>query len=291
MAGPGGWTGFLKLSFVTCAVRMVPAVTASEHIRFHMINPETGNRIRMKPHDAETDEVVDRADLVKGYEYDKDEYVVFEDAELDDLKIEASHTIEIVRFVKERDIDRRYFDEPYYLIPDGKVAVEAYKVIQEAVAAEKLVGLATLVMANRERPVAIEPRARGLLVTRLRAPEDLRDDEPFFEDIPEKPADRQMVDMAKTLIDKMSGKFDPKLFEDHYQAALQTLVEAKLKGVKPKLPKAPRTAEVINLFDALKKSVAGSDAETPTRKNGKNGKSGRKVVSLANRRRKRAKAS
>jgi DNA end-binding protein Ku len=288
VAGPGGWTGFLKLSFVTCAVRMMPAVTASEHIRFHLINPETGNRIRMKPHDAESDEVVDRADLVKGYEYDKDEYVVFEDDELDDLKIEASHTIEIVRFVKESDIDRRYFDDPYYLIPDGKVAVEAYKVIQEAIAAEKLVGLATLVMANRERPVAIEPRGRGLLVTRLRAPEDLRDDEPLFEDIPDKPADKQMVDMAKTLIDKMSGKFDPKLFEDRYQAALQTLVEAKLKGVKPKLPKAPRSAEVINLFDALKKSVAGSGATAPARKNGKGG---RKVVSLAQRRRKRAKAS
>jgi DNA end-binding protein Ku len=288
VAEPGGWTGFLKLSFVTCAVRMIPAVTASDRISFHMINPETGNRIRMKPHDAETDEVVERSDLVKGYEYDKDEYVLFEDDEIAKLKIEASHTIEITRFVKADDIDRRYFDSPYYLVPDGKVAVEAYKVIQEAVAAEDLVGLATLVMANRERPVAIEPRGRGLLVTRLRAPEDLRDDEPLFEHIPEKPADKQMVDMAKTLIDKMSGKFDPKLFEDRYQAALQELVEAKLKGVKPKLPKAPRTAEVINLFDALKKSVAGSGGSASARKPAKGG---RKVVSLANRRRKRAKAS
>jgi DNA end-binding protein Ku len=288
VAEPGGWTGFLKLSFVTCAVRMVPAVTSSDHIRFHMINPETGNRIRMKPHDAETDDVVERADLVKGYEYDKDEYVLFEDDEISKLKIEASHTIEIARFVKAEDIDRIYFDEPYYLVPDGKVAIEAYKVIQEAIAAEKLVGLATLVMANRERPVAIEPRGRGLLVTRLRAPEDLRDEEPLFDSIPDKPADKQMVEMAETLIEKMSGKFDPKLFEDRYQSALQTLVEAKLKGVKPKLPKAPRSAEVINLFDALKKSVAGTDAATPARKNGKGG---RKVVSLAHRRRKRAKAS
>ncbi len=288
MAEPGGWTGFLKLSFVTCAVRMVPAVSSSDRIRFHMINPETGNRIRMKPHDAETDDVVERADLVKGYEYDKDEYVLFEDDEISKLKIEASHTIEIVRFVKAEDIDRIYFDEPYYLVPDGKVAIEAYKVIQDAIAAESLVGLATLVMANRERPVAIEPRGRGLLVTRLRAPEDLRDEEPLFDSIPDKPADRQMVEMAKTLIEKMSGKFDPKLFEDRYQSALQTLVEAKLKGVKPKLPKAPRSAEVINLFDALKKSVAGTGAAVPARKNAKGG---RKVVSLANRRRKRAKAS
>jgi DNA end-binding protein Ku len=288
VAEPGGWTGFLKLSFVTCAVRMIPAVSASDKISFHMINPDTGNRIRMKPHDAETDEVVDRADLVKGYEFDKDEYVLFEDDEISKLKIEASHTIEITRFVKADEIDRRYFDSPYYLVPDGKVAVEAYKVIQEAIAAEDLVGLATLVMANRERPVAIEPRGRGLVVTRLRAAEDLRDDEPLFENIPDQPADKQMVDMAKTLIDKMSGKFDPKLFEDRYQAALQQLVEAKLKGVKPKLPKAPRTAEVINLFDALKKSVAGTGAEGPARKSAKGG---RKVVSLANRRRKRAKAS
>jgi DNA end-binding protein Ku len=257
-AAVGTWKGFLKLSFVTCAVRMTPAVSSAEHISFHLINPETGNRVRMKTHDAETDEIIERKDLVKGYEYEKGQYALIDDEEMKALRLESTRTIDIERFVPLSDIDRRYFDTPYYLVPDNKMAMESYRVIQEATAQEKLVGIARLVMANRERVVAIEPRDRGMIVTTLRSPEELRDYGPLFEEIDDKALDKEMVKMAKQLIERMTGPFEPKMFEDRYQTALHELVQAKLKGIEPNLPKPARTAQVINLFDALKRSVETS---------------------------------
>jgi DNA end-binding protein Ku len=264
----GSWKGFLKLSFVTCAVKLTPATTSTDQVHFHMINPDTGHRVKMKPHDAETDEVLERSDLVKGYEHEKGEYIVFEKDELDELKIESSKTIDILRFVEAEEIDRRYFDTPYYLVPDGKVAMEPFRVIQEAIEQEGLVGIANLVIANRERVVALEPKDRGLILTTLRSPEELRDYKPLFEEIDKKSLDKEMVGLAKKVIDQMAGDFDPNMFEDHYQTALRELVEAKLKGVKPKGPKPKQTAEVINLFEALKRSAkqsGSSDSERHTR--------------------------
>jgi DNA end-binding protein Ku len=255
MAAAGTWKGFLKLSFVTCAVRLTPAVTGAERVSFHLINPETGNRVRMKTHDAETDEIIERKDLVKGYEYEKGQYALIDDEEIKALRIESTRTIDIERFVPLSDIDRRYFDTPYYLVPDNKMAVESYRVIQEAAAQEKLIGIAKLVMANRERVVAVEPRDNGMIVTTLRSPDELREYQPLFEEIDKKPLDKEMVKMAKQLIERMTGPFDPKMFEDRYQAALHELVEAKIKGVAPHLPKPAQTGQVINLFEALKRSV------------------------------------
>jgi DNA end-binding protein Ku len=255
MAAAGTWKGFLKLSFVTCAVRLTPAVTGAERVSFHLINPETGNRVRMKTHDAETDEIIERKDLVKGYEYEKGQYVLIDDDELKALRIESTRTINIERFVPLSDIDRRYFDTPYYLVPDNKMAMESYRVIQEAVAQEKLIGIAKLVMANRERVVAVEPRENGIIVTTLRSPDELREYQPLFEEIDDKALDKEMVKMAKQLIERMTGAFDPQMFEDRYQAALHELVAAKIKGVEPHLPKPAQTGQVINLFEALKRSV------------------------------------
>lgn len=255
MATAGTWKGFLKLSFVTCAVRLTPAVTGAERVSFHLINPETGNRVRMKTHDAETDEVIDRKDLVKGYEYEKGQYALIDDEEIKALRIESTRTIDIERFVSLADIDRRYFDTPYYLVPDNKMAMESYRVIQEAAAQEKLVGIAKLVMANRERVVAVEPRDNGMIVTTLRSPDEVREYQPLFEEIDDKPLDKEMVKMAKQLIERMTGPFDPAMFEDRYQAALHELVEAKIKGIAPHLPKPEKTGQVINLFEALKRSM------------------------------------
>jgi len=273
MAAAGTWKGFLKLSFVTCAVRLTPAVTGAERVSFHLINPETGNRVRMKTHDAETDDVIERKDLVKGYEYEKGQYALIDDEEIKALRIESTRTIDIERFVPLSDIDRRYFDTPYYLLPDNKMAMESYCVIQEAAAQEKLVGIAKLVMANRERVVAIEPRDNGMIVTTLRSPDELREYQPLFEEIDDKPLDKEMVKMAKQLIERMTGDFDPSMFEDRYQAALHELVEAKIKGVTPHLPKPTQTGQVINLFEALKRSMettkeagkAGGRETRPTR--------------------------
>jgi DNA end-binding protein Ku len=258
MATAGTWKGFLKLSFVTCAVRLTPATTGAERVSFHLINPETGNRVRMKTHDAETDDVIERKDLVKGYEYEKGQYALIDDEEIKTLRIESTRTIDIERFVPLTDIDRRYFDTPYYLVPDNKMAMESYRVIQEAAAQEKLVGIAKLVMANRERVVAVEPRDNGMIVTTLRSPDELREYQPLFDEIDEKPIDKEMIKMAKQLIERMTGPFDPAMFEDRYQAALHELVEAKIKGVAPHLPKPAQTGQVINLFEALKRSVETS---------------------------------
>jgi DNA end-binding protein Ku len=255
VAAAGTWKGFLKLSFVTCAVRLNPATTAAENVSFHLINPETGNRVRMKTHDAETDDVLDRKELKRGYEYEKGQYVLMDEDEIKSLKIESTGTIDIERFTPLDEIDRRYFDTPYYLVPDTKMAMESYRVIQEAIAEEKLVGIAKLVMSNRERVVAIEPRDRGMIITTLRSPDEVRDYQPLFEEIDDKPLDREMVKLAKQLIEKMTGPFDPKMFEDRYQNALHELVESKLKGEKLHLPEPKQTGQVINLFEALKKSV------------------------------------
>lgn len=270
----GNWKGFLKLGFVTCAVKLAPATTATDQIRFHLINPETGSRVKMTPHDAETGDPVERKSLVKGYEHEKGQYVLLDNDEIDKLKIESSHTIDISRFVPLADIDRRYFENPYYLVPDGKVAMEPFRVIQEAITQETLIGIATLVMANRERVVAIEPRDRGMIVTTLRSPDELRDYAPLFDEIDDKPLDKDMVKLAKQLISQMTGAFDPAMFRDRYQAALQELVSAKLKGVKPRLAKPTHSAEVVNLFEALKKSVAQAAKEpagqrAPERRGGK----------------------
>jgi DNA end-binding protein Ku len=254
------WKGFLKLSFVTCAVRMTPAITASEHVSFHLINPETGNRVRMKTHDAETDDILERKDLKRGYEYEKGQYVLLDEDEIKALKIESTGTIDIERFTPLAEIDRRYFDTPYYLVPDTKMAMESYRVIQEAIAEENLIGIAKLVMSNRERVVAIEPRDRGMIVTTLRSPDEVRDYQPLFEEIDDKPVDREMVKLAKQLIERMTGPFDPTMFEDRYQAALHELVQSKLKGVEPHLPEPKQTGQVINLFEALKKSVESTGA-------------------------------
>jgi DNA end-binding protein Ku len=255
MPAAGTWKGMLKLSFVTCAVRLIPATSDAEHVSFHLINPDTGNRIRMKTHDAETDDVIDRKDLVKGYEYEKDKYVLLDESEIDALRIESMHTLDIARFVNVSDIDRRYFDTPYYLVPNNKMAGESYRVIQQAMAQENLIGIAKLVVANRERVVAIEPRERGFVVTTLRSPDELRDFESLFQEIEKKSLDREMIKMAKQLIERMVGAFEPKMFEDTYQEALRDLVAAKQKGIKPARPKPTRTGNVINLFEALQKSV------------------------------------
>jgi DNA end-binding protein Ku len=265
MPGASSWKGFLKLSFVTCAVRLTPATTDTEHVHFHLINPDTGNRIKMKPHDADTDEVLARKELVKGYEYEKGNYTLMDDEEIDALKIESTQTIDIERFVRVADIDRRYFDTPYYLVPGNKMAIESYKVIQQSIAEEKLIGIAKLVMAGRERVVAIEPREHGLIVTTLRSPDELRDYEELFDEIDNKSLNKEMLKLGKQLIGRMTGSFDPKIFEDRYQEALRELVEAKTKGIERKQPKVERPSNVVNLFDALKKSVESRSGSAASR--------------------------
>jgi DNA end-binding protein Ku len=262
------WNGYLRLSLVTCAVRLYPATTESRKIRFHLINPETGNRISMRAHDAETGEELERSSLVKGYEYDRKRYVTLTNEELDHIKLESTKTIEIERFVDVREIDVNYFDAPYFIVPDGKVAAEAYTVIRDAMAEEKVAGIGRVVLTSREHPLIVQAAEGGLTMTTLRAKDELRDASDYFSEIPEVKIDKRMVEMAKSIIEKMKGEFEPGFFTDRYQDALHELVQAKVKGLPVKEQPEPEPTNVVNLFDALKRSLNESPRKgpAPTRK-------------------------
>jgi DNA end-binding protein Ku len=257
------WNGYLRLSLVTCAVRLYPATTESRKIRFHLINPETGNRISMRAHDAETGEELERSALVKGYEYDRKRYVTLSNEELEQIKLESTKTIEIERFVDIRKIDINYFDAPYFIVPDGKVAAEAYNVIREAMEEEKVAGIGRVVLTSREHPLIVQPRDGGLVMTTLRSEEELRDATEYFSEIPDVKIDKRMVEMAKSIIDKMKGDFDPGFFTDRYQDALHELVQAKVKGLPVKEQPEPEPTNVVNLFDALKRSLGETPRKAP----------------------------
>lgn len=257
------WNGYLRLSLVTCAVRLYPATTETKKIRFHLINPDTGNRISMRAHDAETGEELERSGLVKGYEYDRKKYVTLTNEELDQVKLESTKTIEIERFVDARKIDGNYFDAPYFIVPDGKVAAEAYKVICDAMEEEKVAGIGRVVLSSREHPLIVQPKDGGLTMTTLRSKDELRNASEYFSEIPDVKVDKRMVDMAKSIIDKMKGDFDPGFFKDRYQDALHELVQAKVKGLPVKEQPEPEPTNVVNLFDALKRSLGEAPRKAP----------------------------
>lgn len=249
------WQGHLRLSLVSCPVKLFNATTSADRISFHVLNRATHNRLRQQMVDPETDDVVDRDDQVSGYEYEKGHYVIVEPDDIAALRIESSQTIDLERFVDAADIDIVYWDTPYFMVPDGKFAQEAFAVIREAMRAEDVVGLGRVVLANRERPVALQPRGPGILMTRLRAAGEVRDSDAVFDEIADVKVEDEMVAVATQIIDKKRGPFDPNLFADRYQEALRDLVEARRKGETPTAPKVREPGKVVNLFDALRRSL------------------------------------
>jgi Ku protein len=261
------WKGSLKLSLVTCPVALYPASTSVERTRFHMINTETGNRLKQQMVDSETGEVVEKEQKGRGYEVAKGEYVPIEKEELEAVQLESNHTIEIDNFVPRDEIDRRYLDSPYYLVPDGKSGVEAFAVIRDAMKDQDRVALARVVLSNRERIVAIEALGKGLLATTLRYAYEVRDEEDFFADIKTPKISKDMVELASHILDTKASHFDASKFEDEYENALKNLVQQKAAGKTIKAPERPeRAGNVINLMDALKQSLKGkAPAQRPAR--------------------------
>lgn len=254
MAPRASWKGYLKLSLVSCPVRLYPATSSSERISFNQLHKDTHNRINMKPVDPELG-LVERADLVKGYEYEDKRYVIIDEADLDSVRIESNHTMNIEAFVDELSVDVIYQDAPYYLAPDGAMAEETFAVLREALHKSGKLAIARLVLSSRERVVTIGARDKGMFVCTLRNPSEVRSTAEYFSNIPAGKPDPEMLELAEALIKQKLTTFDPKNYEDRYEIALMNMIKEKLKGHKPIIAAAPERGNVINLMDALKASL------------------------------------
>jgi DNA end-binding protein Ku len=274
MAPRANWKGYLKLSLVSCSVALFPATTTRERVRFNIINRETGNRVRYEVVDADTGEEVAQEDRVKGYK-SGDKYVLLEEDELDEVALESTHTIDIESFVPRDEVDEIYLDESYYLVPDDKVGVEAFAVIREAMRAEGLVGLARVVLYRRERLLMLQPRGEGIVGTLLRYKNEVRDEADYFDDIPDVKVPKDMRDLAVHILKTKTAKFDPSKFEDRYEGALKKLIAAKQAGKELPAAPAPEPSNVINLMDALRRSVK-AERGGGTRDAGRRSKAARK---------------
>lgn len=250
------WKGYLKLSLVSCAVALYNASSSSERVSFNTLNRKTGNRLKQNMVDSVSGEPVDTADRVKGYQVSKGQYVMVEDSDLEALKIESTKTIELEAFVPASEIDEIYLDSPYYLAPDDKVAEEAFAVIREAMTAKKMVGIGRVVLARRERMLMLQPRGRGMLATTLRYPYEVRQDGEVFDPIPEVKLPREMLEIAQEIIARKAGHFEPTKFSDRYEESLVAMLKAKQAGQAFSVPETAEPANVVNIMDALKKSLA-----------------------------------
>ena len=258
------WQGALRLSLVSCPVALFNATSRTSDISFHLLNPETNNRIRMIPTDPDTGPV-QRSDLVKGYEISKNHYVVLSNEELDAVRLETTRTIEIERFVDEKEIDRLYWNAPYYLLPNEKAGAEAYTVIREALAETGRIALGRVVMHTRERLVALEPRGKGIIVYTLRMGDEVIRPEDAFEDIPAAHPDKEMIQIARKIIEQKEGDFEPEKFEDRYEKALRDLIRRKEKGEKLVTAEPVEEDNVVDLMAALKKSLKSGGSKKRAR--------------------------
>ncbi|MER8765346.1 MULTISPECIES: Ku protein [unclassified Mesorhizobium] len=280
MAPRPAWRGYLKLSLVTCAVELTNVVTQAEKVSFRVLNRKTGNTVKRVYVDSASGKPLDEGDEIKGYEIGDGDFVQIEEEEIEAVQIESSHTMSLDGFIEKSSIQQIYLDAPYYVTPADEVSEEAFAVIRDAMAAKKTAGLARIVLYRRERPVVIEPLGKGLLLTTLRYGDTVRRPEIVFGDIKTVKTDAEMIRLAEHIVDEKQAGFDPSEFEDKYENALIELVRAKKAGKKaPKAKAEPRPSNVVNLFDALKKSLS-SEAGAPA----KTGRPGKGAKSKAARR-------
>ena len=266
MAPRANWKGFLRLSLVTCPVALYPATSESEKVSFNQLNRKTGHRIKYAKVDADTGEEVANEDIVKGYKVDTDTFIEVTKDELENVALESTRTIDIDEFVDRSEIDPRYLIRPYYLRPDGKVGHDAFAVIRETIREMDKVAIGRVVLTNREHIIALEPLDKGLMGTLLRYPYEVRDPAEYFDEIQDVKVTKDMLDLARHIVDQKSGSFEPDKFEDQYETALVDLINQKRAG-KPITPKErPRGENVVDLMEALRKSVGGAARETSTPK-------------------------
>ena len=258
------WKGYLKLSLVSCPIALYPAVSSSERVSFNRINKRTGNRLKQQLVDAETGSPVEKDDIGRGYEVAKGEYLIVEDDEIEKVRIESSHTIDIKSFVPRPEIDNRYLDSPYYIAPTDQVGQEAFTVIRDTIRAKGMVALGRVVLSRREHVLMLEAFEKGLLGTSLRYPYEVRDQAGYFEDVQDLKLPAEMKELASHIVEKMTSHFDPSTFEDRYETALIELLRAKQAGriVQP-AKEQPAPQRVINLMDALRASIGATTQKRP----------------------------
>ncbi|KRQ12639.1 Ku protein [Bradyrhizobium manausense] len=255
MAPRANWKGFLRLSLVTCPVALYPATSESEKISFNQLNRQTGHRIKYLKVDADTGDEVPNEDIVKGYEFDKGQYIEVTKEDLEEVALDSTRTIEIDEFVDKTDIDPRYLIRPYYLRPDGKAGHDAFAVIRETIREMDKVAIGRVVLTNREHIIALEPLDKGLMGTLLRYPYEVRDPKEYFDEIQEVRVTKDMLDLARHIVDQKAGSFEPDKFEDQYEKALVDLINQKRAGKVIRPTERPKGENVVDLMDALRKSV------------------------------------
>src|ERR1700744_3076979 len=270
MAPRAYWKGSLKLSLVTCPVALYPASTQAEKTHFHQINTKTGHRLKQQMVDGQTGRIVDKEHKGRGYELSKGRYIKIEEDELEAVKLESTHTIEIDDFVGVEDIDERYLDKPYYIVPDGKVGGDAFVVIRDEMKRKDKGAIGRVVLSNREHVIALKPLGKGLLGTTLRYPYELRDEDDYFDDVPSPKISKDMVDLAAHILDTKTAKFDPHKFKDKYENALRALVKRKAAGKTIDVSeKEDDESNVIDLMSALQQSLGRKHAAKSAPKAGK----------------------
>lgn len=262
------WKGYLKLSLVSCPVALYPATSEREKIRFNQLNKKTGHRIKYVKVDAETGDEVETSDIIKGYEVSKGQYLELDPDELEAVALESKRVIEIDEFVRRAEIDDLYFNNPYYIVPDGEVGRQAFAVIREAIKQEGMVAIGTVMFTSREHIIALEARGKGLLGVTLRYQYELRKENEYFDDIPDEKVPKDMLELATHIVETKATRFEPKKFEDHYENALTELLKKKQSGQKIAPAIVREHTKVINLMDALRKSI-NAEKSAPSAKRGR----------------------
>jgi DNA end-binding protein Ku len=260
------WKGYLKLSLVSCPIALYPATSEREKISFHQLNKKTGNRIKYRKVDAGTDDDVDADEIIKGYQVGKGEYIELDPEELEAIAIESKRMIDIDQFVPKKEIDELYLNNPYYIVPDGEVGQQAFAVIREAINEKGMVALGKVVFTSREHIIALEPRGKGMMGITLRYPYEVRKEKDYFDDIPSEKIPKDMLELASHIVESKKAHFEPEKFEDQYEDALKELLKKKQGGEKIEAPRERAPAKVINLMDALRRSVEGDTGRRPAAK-------------------------
>ena len=275
MAPRAYWKGYLKLSLVSCPIAIYPATSEREKIQFHQLNKKTGHRIRYQKVDADTGTEVPADQIVKGYEVAKGEYVELEPEELEAVAIDSTRTISIDTFVPREEIDDLYLNSPYYVIPDGEVGQQAFAVIREAIRNEGMVALGKVVFTSREHVILLEPRGKGLVGVTLRFPYEVRKEDDYFDDVADEKVPKDMLELATHIVETKKSHFKPEKFDDRYEEALKDLLDKKQHGKKIERPTERAPAKVINLMDALRRSVETGRAPKRQRAAKKTGRTAR----------------